>query len=266
MIHSHVGMPKHAIRIIGAIPGAATLAPILADFSRKGGMVTSLSDRRLTSLPSLLPESGNVEVLAFGEIVSKYLAFCGELPPRLPQKGHLEAAVAAACDSVSAESPFYGVRSFPGFHRKVERTLAELRGWGIDATEISELASKASGQLKDKLGSLMEIERSVEETLEQLGMATNATRIKQCLTAQPVPGVKLGNLLVIAGPDYEPLQAQLIKWVASQGGRVTVVIGGRPGSLAHGGSSIASAARSSLPEKRTRSRRTCSPARADQDP
>jgi hypothetical protein len=218
-------MAKPEVRIIGAIPGTQSLRPILEEFQAQGnGLVTAFSDQRLIAVSSLLPEEGVVECTPFGDVISRFMAVHGELAPAIAQKGHVQAAIAEACKALTEESPLYASGGYPGLHKRLAHTLEELRDWGFTGGELRDLASEAKEPLKAKLLSLALVEDQVQEMLSQLGPSINADRIRECMEIKPQGGAKIARLLILAGSDYQPLQLDWVKWAASHGAKITLVV------------------------------------------
>ena len=219
-------MAKAKIRIISAIPGAASLGPIVAEFCGKGsGIITSLSDQRLRVAHALISEDSQVEVAPFGEVVGRYLLLCGEQAQPMARKGHIEAAIAEACEGLFVEGPFAASAKFPGTHRSLQRALAELRSWGIDHLELRRIAEQTDQPaLREKLLCLAELDSHLHETLDQLGLATNDDRIRACLTSEPEGMARLGRLLMLAGSEASPNDLAWIHWAGSRGAQITLVV------------------------------------------
>lgn len=222
-------MPQDKIRVISAIPGATSLGPILAEFSQKGqGIVSSLSDQSLRAAASLLPEDCPSEVAPFGEVVGKFFSMCGGHPSSIARRGHMEAAIALACEEERGEGPFGEAARFPGTHRCIQRTLGELGSWGIGITELRSIASRSSPDLRAKLEVLADIGAHAEESLNHLGLRTNDDRIRECVGLRVESKARLPHLLNLSATEATPMDIAWIKWAAGAGAAVTVVVDGTP--------------------------------------
>ncbi|HTQ11774.1 MAG TPA: hypothetical protein VMI31_17060 [Fimbriimonadaceae bacterium] len=216
-------MRKGRIRLIGAIPGPANLAPIVREFSRRPGLVTSLSDPAVKTLAALIPEGADVESVPFGSLVRRLAAMCGELPMPIAHEGHAMAAVGAACEELAGDGPFALTANRPGLHRAITEALRELSDGEVGPEELDVAAAQAEPGLSSKLASLSEIERQAAETLRQLGRSFSREHYGLCLGGALEMGADLGRVLVLAGSRFVPKAIKLLQWAARQGADVTIV-------------------------------------------
>ncbi|MEZ0324449.1 MAG: PD-(D/E)XK nuclease family protein [Fimbriimonas sp.] len=213
------------IRILRAIPGSTSLEPILKDSIRRGeGIVTAFSDSLLVTCREQVPEDVPVDVVPFGKLVRDLLAMCGEPTPFIASSGHAGAAIAQACKALPTDSPFAAAAGFSGTHVALERTLDELRDWGIDAHEMKELADRASPRLASKLTSLAAINTEARALMEVLGRATSDLLLKACLDSVPETDGSIKRILLFAQSDVPPIKLEWLQWAASHGIEVTVVL------------------------------------------
>ncbi len=224
VIHSVLRMAG-GIRILSAIPGSTSLEPILKDFIRRGeGIVTAFSDSLLVTCREQVPEDVPVEVVPFGKLVRDLLAMCGEATPFIASSGHAGAAIAQACAALPTDSPFAAASRFSGTHVALERTLDELRDWGIGALEMKELANRASPRLASKLISLAAIDTESRSLMEILGRATSDVLLNACLDSVPERDGAIQRILLFAQSDVPPIKLQWLRWAARHGMDVTVVL------------------------------------------
>ncbi|HSI74078.1 MAG TPA: hypothetical protein VK934_12950, partial [Fimbriimonas sp.] len=193
------------IRILRAIPGSSSLGPILQDFYRRGpGVVTAFSDSLLATCRQQVPDDVPVEVIQFGKLVRDLLALCGESTPFIAASGYSGAAIAEACKGLPSDSPFYASSRFEGTHRALEKTLEELRDWGLDAHEM--LALDVSARLKQKLASLALLDQESRRLMEALGRTTSDQLVKASLDAVPETDGEITRILLFAQGEIPPLK------------------------------------------------------------
>lgn len=138
-------------------------------------------------------------------------------------------AVRAAILNLDEGSIFYASRQFPGLHRRIHGTLAELRESGIDSVALEDAARYADGPQRARLEGLAQIEAEVEATLERLHQDLEAWRLKKCLDLETLHGNELPPLLAIAPSDLSPVRRQWLRWWVEQGGNLTLVLEWREG-------------------------------------
>ncbi len=226
-------MSKRKLRVLGVLPGAANLKPILKEFSAKGsGIVTSLSDAKLRCIRNVYPLEQNLEVDQFGLVVGKIMQLA-ELPVLgLANAGQVRAAIAAACRNLPEDSAYAKSSMFPGAQRRILATLDELRQWRIDVASLELCASSVSGGLRSKLESLIHVERELAESLGRLGATRNVDRLESCIASDARIQGKL-RLLLIAESQVDPIHLDWIEWCVKSGAELTLVLdSGPPGSQA----------------------------------
>src|SRR4051812_41942519 len=146
-------MAKGRIRLLSTIPGPDNLGPIVREFCRKEGVVTTFSDSAVKMLAGLMPEASGNEAIPFGSLARRFASLCGEMPLPVAHQGHVVAAIGAACDDLSSESPFARTAHRQGLHKAVAETLHELSDYGLDPDEYETLAGAAEQNLSLKLTS-----------------------------------------------------------------------------------------------------------------
>jgi hypothetical protein len=184
--------------------------------------VTAFSDSLLATCRQQVPDDVPVEVVQFGKLVRDLLALCGESTPLICPSGYSAAAMAEACRSLPADSPFYASSGFPGTHVALEKTLDELRDWGFDAHEMLSLGG--SPRLLAKLSSLALLDQESRKLMEALGRTTSDQLIRDSLDAVPEADGEITRILVFAQAEIPPLKADWLRWVVSHGISVTVVL------------------------------------------
>jgi hypothetical protein len=219
------GKAMHGLRVLSAVPGSTSFGPIIRDFCRRGeGVVTAFAESALPICKRFVEEDDAVEVLAFGEVVSRFLRMCGEDARPLAQSGQMEAAVARACLELPADSPFTRTARFPGLHKALVRTIKELHEWGIDREEMRELASIASPRLAAKLNSLADLDHAVDEVMLALGRQSHSAQMRACFDSLPERDGSFDRLLVLVGSEECPLRLRWLQWAVEKGTDVTVVL------------------------------------------
>jgi len=217
-------MAKGRIRLLSTIPGPNNLAPIVREFCRKPGVVTAISDAAIKPLGAMMPETSDSELLPFGSLVRRYAALCGELPLPIAHGGHAVAAIGASCEELSAESPFALTASRPGLHQAVAETLHELSDSGIGPDGYEQAAANVGSGLASKLAALAQIEREAADTLRQLGRSFSRDHYRLCEDGTLEKGAEIGRALVLAGSTFSPQGIGIMKWAASKGAEITVVV------------------------------------------
>lgn len=217
-------MKRSRLRLVGASPNAQALRPLLREFAQRGGLVSATSDQRLRTLHDLTSEFDTLEVLAFGEVVGRLAALAGDDPVPLPQRGVILAAIAEACAELPRESPFSASRQFHGIHRRMEQALGQLAGYGVGSDALRASAERLDPVTAARITSFADVADRVEDTLHALGLERNALRLQRCIGRTDPPDAPLGRLLVHAGSEYEPLDADFLAWAARSGCEVTVVV------------------------------------------
>jgi hypothetical protein len=212
------------IRILRAIPGSTSLVPIIRDFCKREGVVTAFSESLLVACRQHVPDDAPVEVTAFGKVVRDLLALCGEVTPLIASSGQSLTAISEACRTLADDSPFRAASAFAGTHRALERTLEELRDWGIDRHEMRQMAAEASPRLQAKLTSLAHIDEESGRLLAQLGRAPSDSLLRASLDSIPEADGALSRLLLFAQGEIPPLKVQWLRWAVSHGVEITVVL------------------------------------------
>ncbi|MBI5707556.1 MAG: PD-(D/E)XK nuclease family protein [Armatimonadetes bacterium] len=219
-------MPKGSVRVIRCLPNAQSRRRVLLDAGMGAfSAITCLSDGLGRPLSEAAAETGAGEFVSLSELAGRALDASGI--PRgnaLASERESLAALAAVCRNLPEDSPFKGSSAFAGFHRRLDRTLVELRLWKISVEQLLELAKGVPPHLSAKLGSLAWLMESQEGALEHLGKTFVENRIAKGLTSFFEPSASIGPVLIFAGSDDAPLYADWMKWLALQGVAVTVVV------------------------------------------
>lgn len=220
-------MAKSRIRVIQMIPGAANLRPLVEEFSRREGVVTTFSDGALRLLAEMAGEK--VEPMALGALARRFAVLCGENPAPIAHRGHVVAALGSACAELADDSPFAGASGRLGLHRAIADTLRELGEHGIGADELGRAGALGAPEgaprdLSTKLADLARLESEAEDALAELNRTLGRRLFELCLKSKPEPGVKLGRLFVFAGGAHHPLGLKLVKWAVAHGASATVVV------------------------------------------
>ncbi|WP_144240990.1 PD-(D/E)XK nuclease family protein [Fimbriimonas ginsengisoli] len=213
------------MKVLSAVPGPTSVGPIIRQFCGRGeGVVTAFSDSALPVCKRFVQEDDAVEVLALGEVVSRFLRMCGESAQPLSQAGQVEAAIARACLELPAESPFSRTARYPGLHKALNRTLKELHEWEIDRDEMLDLASVATPRLSAKLQSLAEIDKEVDSVMLALGRQSHSAQLRACFDSLPERDGSFDRLLILAGSEESPLRLRWIQWAVDQGTDITLIV------------------------------------------
>ena len=213
-----------SIRLFRAVPGPTGLGPLVARFCREGeGLLTAFDDAALVSLAELRPDE-DCEVIGFPKLVAKALAAAGEPHGPLASAGHQQAAVAHALRELSRDSALGRGAAHPGLHRALLRTLHELHAFGVDADEMEALGGRLTGSLGEKLGEMAELDRTLQQTLDALGRETHGRHLKACDEALTDADGADCRALVLVGGERSPARLRWLRWAASAGWNLTVVV------------------------------------------
>jgi hypothetical protein len=186
-------------------------------------MITALSDAYLPGLKAIVPEDTWIEVKPFGEVVRAIHEIAGEVTLPIAPTAHYHCAIAAACETLREDSPFFGVRTFRGFHESVAEITKELAMWGVDSDAAERLATEFSGRLSLKLRDLASISRKAKEWLKELGRELHSDHLAHSLGGTPERDGSLDRLLVFIGTEVSPLRMQWLVWLAQSGVEITAV-------------------------------------------
>ena len=228
MIHSQV-VGKGGLRLLRSVPGPTNDAAILAEFCARGeGLVTTLDSKHLAALRYAVPSEAEVELLEFGRMVAKFARLADADPRPLAGGAHLMGSIAEACESLDSDSPFYGSRRFGGLHRRLAETIKELASWGFESESLAIAGSECSTDLEAKLKSLAWIWEKAEHRLAQFGCELSHRHIGHCLASEPDADVAFPRCLVFLDGEFAPKHADWLRWAATTGAEITVVVEGSP--------------------------------------
>lgn len=215
-------------RLVGVVPGAAPLVPVLRKFAKGGpGVVTSFSDAALRVCHEVC-EGYDLDIVPFASLVGTCLMLVGESPRPLVPAGIALEAVAAACRNLAPDSLFQATARMPGLHRVLARTLDELAAWGVDAAELERLSRIVKGSLQKRLASLAEVAAATDATLEGLGLVRNAWRIARLEESADGEGSGFPRVLLIVGAEAEPHRLRWLQWASRAKLDITVVVEAHP--------------------------------------
>ncbi len=205
---------KGRFRLIASVPGAAQIEPLIAEFSRRPGTVTALSDR-LLSMIKRFTSYGELEFVTFAEVVGRQLAISGADRKPLASQGLLIESIAAACQELPDESVFRRSSRFSGTQRAILRSLQELHDAGVP---VSTLTQSDDGKLRE----LAELDSLSRAKIESLGRTTLNELIRACPEGTP-EGPAL-RLIVFAGSRPARRSIAWLHWAASRGADITIVV------------------------------------------
>lgn len=173
----------------------------------------------------------------WSELVGRGLDACELMRgPAQPSEVQLREAVADACRRLPLDSPLAMSSRFPGFVRRAQRTLEELRLWGWTPESLESAADSASEPLAAKLRSLAFLEQETNGALVAMGTRRVAERIARCLEVTGGSALSALRILVFAGSEPVPLYCNWIRWAVDRGAAITVVADGHSvaGGVFHG--------------------------------
>lgn len=217
---------RQRLKVLGLVPGAASLRIALEQFREGGGgVVTSFSDEILRCLRDLVDEDDDdFETNSYADCVRRFLSFCDENPKPQVRGGHYVAALGKAADSLDADSPFARSAKFQGFHKAVSRTMRDLHAWQVETNHLETAADNTREETAAKLRSLAALERQANQIVDVLGRESLSAQMRRCLECRPPQGTGFKRVLVFAGSCDQPLAAKWLRWLAECGAEVTVVV------------------------------------------
>ncbi len=218
------------IRLVGAAPSPLIARALLQQFAKGGqGHVTAFNDGIIPSLVETTDADAekflNLTVVTFTKLVSEASDLTNSPPAQIASSGLMATAMGAACRALPAENPLSRVGRFPGFHRALLRTLAELHEHRYDAPALREAANALLDRgLGSKLRAMADLDERVAEMLQDLGRSTLTRRIGAILGEEPDSDEVVPRLLVFGGGEFSPAKLDLLRWFTSHGTEVTLVM------------------------------------------
>ncbi len=182
----------------------------------------------LKSVVDFTDPSSPVEIWEWSKVVYQAAQLTGEEIRGLAPQPLVEASVAMAMAELGGNSPYARSRDFTGAHRSVLKALQLLHQWGWTGERLNEIAESCDPWLKEKLVSLAHIDISRRKRLARLGRQSHTEQMAICLETVPELDGFQDRLLIFAGDEVTPLQDEWIRWLASFGVKITVVIDDHP--------------------------------------
>ncbi|MBC8064466.1 MAG: PD-(D/E)XK nuclease family protein [Chlorobia bacterium] len=222
-------MGQGNIRLLKTLPGPQNDASILAEFCSRGeGYVTALDSKHLAALRFAVPSEADVELLEFGRMVAAYARLAGTDPRSMASNSHTIAAIGKVCEGLNADSPFYGSRQYVGLHKRIAETVKELGDWGLDPSVLALLVAECSQDLQPKLKSLADVWARTESLLGEFNCELSYRHIASSIAASPDRDVSFPRCLIFLDGQLAPKHVEWMKWAASVGGQLTVVVESSP--------------------------------------
>ena len=216
--------------MIRVIPGGIGLREVLDAFSKNSvGIVTAFDDSALAVVRDLIDPEATIQIQPFGQIVRRITLSAGQEARPYAQDGHVEAAIANACEALSDLGPFLRGRRHPGIHRGIKSTLQLLAEWGVGPDEMDAMANECSPDLGTKLRALARIDRHATQTLFALGregMHDQMFRLEWDMTVELEGGDT--KMLVILSDDDEPGKVDFLEWLSLHGADITLIADRHP--------------------------------------
>lgn len=222
-------MAKGRLLVREVLPGPEPLRRALSEFARAPGVVTALHEGRLRLLRGLLPaDETDADVAPAGDLYGRCLAALGESGWTIATHGQVRAAIGLACREEPEDSAFVASGRFAGLHDRLAQALADLRHWGVRASRLEEWA-KGGDARSAKLRALARIERRTTALLEGVGREFATERIERLLEGETPRALPFQRLLMVAGPEAQPVVADWLRWLARNGVMVEVLAEAPPG-------------------------------------
>ena len=216
-------MEGRPIRLIAAVPAPTVTETVLRSFGGQGepGWVTSLNDALLPNLRGVCDDFPLLDLKTFTGLVGHATTMAGVESTRAASRPLALAAMRAVLRERPSASPFARVARFPGFGRRLARTLSELHEHGYDAGTLR--TTLATAELADKLREMADVDDAVAERLAGRGQASLTRQIRALRDATPELDEATGRILVYGGGAFSPAKLDLLKWLASHGVAITYV-------------------------------------------
>ncbi|HRF60130.1 MAG TPA: hypothetical protein PLH94_09485 [Fimbriimonadaceae bacterium] len=204
-------------------PGPEGLREAIARLTKRGGLVSAVSDAKLRVLKEEIGDTPNIEVVPVGQLVGRFLNAQGEPYGRLASKGQVRAMVALACERLPEDSPFSRVARYPGFHRAVQRLLDQLAHADWEAVDLDLAVETLDPWMTETVRTVAEIRRAVDTMKDELRLEDLQSWVRRSLALESLRPHPLGPIVLFAGPDPHPLLGSWAEWAAKTGAGVTWV-------------------------------------------
>lgn len=215
-------------RVVPVLPTNSSYQKFLHSLGPNDWMITAWDDSLLVGARAVAPFPDSVEFKSFSDVVQRVGMLLRDPTSSLATGAQIEAAIEAACLTLPEDSPFYESRLHRGFHQSLYETLEEMRQWGIHTLDIEEVAAASPDPAFSKwMLSLAHVSERCEETLGQMGRFLLTRVLQRQLHRSLPPGATidpLPRLLVLAGNKRAPAFCRWLRWVASLGCEVIVVV------------------------------------------
>lgn len=216
-------MPQTRPRLVAVPPNSKGLAEGLRKCLQSGSIVTAYDDARLRLASKVATPDEEVEFLAFGEVVSRVLRMQGEPVERVASRAQRLAITQLACRTLQGDSPLERSARFPGMARLVADNLERLRHFGVDPNVLRQITEQVPKTKAEKFRVLADIAVLVQDSMDAAKREYVTDRVLRSQEGKPLSG-PIKHLVVIAGPDENPVFDGWVVWLAGQGVAVDVVI------------------------------------------
>lgn len=217
------------------------LQEAIDEIAQRSLVVSCLSDSRLPLIRNLLPLEYEVEVMPFAELVGRVLGAMGLPRPPLATASQIRAAIRFACEELPEGLAISASSRHAGTHDALEKTLTELRHFGIGTQELVEWETRSDLVSYGKIRSLSLISQTVDQSLSNLNRETLLARMRRCYDGDQPVGKSMKPVIVLAGDDQQPERCRWLEWLAGRGVHVELWIQriqGRKDLFAHHATSL----------------------------
>ncbi len=185
-----------------------------------GGVVTGVGEGRLPFIREAF-EDDDLEVMALGMLVSDCLSLACDRQPAQTPMTLLRESVASATRHLSTHNVFRPVAEFSGTHRALAEAIDELWAHGWRPDELEE--SCASQPWRERVASLAEVMRGVEDILSPLNLESNGARVRSLVEAETSANLPFDRVLILGAHEAEPHHIEFVRWLDAQGVLVELV-------------------------------------------
>lgn len=216
-------MSRKGLSVFAIEPHAEGLRSLLQRFAEQPGAVTSFDELRLPLLRGFLSDEEDVEVVPLPELYSRQLTLIGLPAGKIPPASQLAELSSLICSQLNDGSVLARNARHPGLHRRIVATLSELRRHGWHPDSLVEAAEGLPPGSAEKIRSLGEIWRRMNERLDA-GGRNNASDHATLALGVPDWTPAVDRLFVDLAGEDNPVALAWLKRLAESGAEVWVAL------------------------------------------
>lgn len=215
-------MAEASIRLVAVPPGGRGLTDALRPILRFDTVVTAYDDARLRLVADLYQGDDEIEFVPFGDLLSRVLRMCGVATSRIVGRGQREAMTRLACESLTGDTKLDRSAKLPGMARLIGRNLELLRHHGIESEGLRTLSASSGTDQAERFAVMAEVADLVRDSMDVTHCEFLTDRVQSCLD-QTLGECPVRHLVVVAGPDQQPLYDLWVGWLNGQGVSIDLV-------------------------------------------